>query len=345
VDTSEARTAVRAMGGAHPNNTLIPHTGLTLAGYGYPLCATNWVTVPHQGGWWPHSTVRQGDGNYATQNTDWQGPFPNQAQGEWYLDNPLMKYRGVHHPHQGALHQLRSRKITVGGNNPYVATGTVDSKKITTGLNGEQAAWPYELGNTGVSRSNNDTYHDATVNGLTEAQILGHPGNGGPLHCDLSEAGGGPVCTEYSMIGLEHSDPAVTPAASPTSTSGTYGYTTWSGGTQGQGAGVNSWSYVGWPDQTAIQPSYAQAPVEGENGYMPTHTPHPTRQPEFYPTYGNHADGDSGELGSNEYPMSQLTDCMMHMSGSLALNTGTCMQPGYKLANGLHPGTYLFANN
>lgn len=334
VDTSESRTAVRAMGGADPNNTLVPHTGLTLAQFGYSLCATTWQTVTDQGGWWPHATVRQGDGNYDTQDTDWQGPFPKRLQGEWYLDNPHLKYRNLHAPHQGALHQLRARSIAVGGVNPFVASNAHTSVQITTGLNGEQHTWPYKLGANGVGRSNGDVYHDTsmTVDGikLTEAQIHGHPGNGGPLHCDLADPGGGATCTEFPVIGLEASG-------------NTYGYTTNAGLTQG--TAVNSWDYTNWPNLASMEPTYTQAPVEGENGYMPTHTPHPTKQPDFYPSYGNHENGDSGELGSNEYPMTSLTDCVMHMSGSLALNTGTCMQPGYKLANGLHPGTYLYANN
>jgi hypothetical protein len=362
VDSSESGVAIRGSGSNMAQNTSLftPHTGLTLAQHEFALCATTYVTVTHQGGWWPHSTVRdtvqgrQADGNYITQNTDWQGPFPQQAKGDHYLDNPYMKYRNVFQPHQGALHQLRSRKITVGTANAQVATGTSASYSITTGLNGEQASWPYTTGSAGPDRSTSDLYHSAGVHTkliqLSTAQsgtdapthpagnYLGWPGNGDANHCAQSAPGGGAVCSTHSVIGLEHSDPnaAVT---TPPNTGGTVGYTTWAGGTQGQTAQ----GYTGTDGSRT--PIYSQKPVEGENGYMPTHTPHPTRQPEFYPTYGNHFKGDSGELGSNEYPMTHLTDCNMHMRGSLALNTGTCMQPGYKLANGLHPGTYLFANN
>lgn len=335
-------------------NTLVPHTGLTLASYGYALCATTSETIANQGGWWPHSTTSQthGDGGYTAQDTDWQGPFPHQSQGHSYLSTPYMKYRNVVHPHQGALHQHRSRALAVGANSPHVATGTTGDWQITTGLNGEQASWPYSMGADGVDRSTISSYHSATVHtkddshmadhrnvgqsGAAYGRYLGFPGNGNAQHCDLHNPGGaGLPCSSHSVIGLEHSDPAVTQySGSGYYTGGVYGYTTWSGGAQAD-------------DDTFPmgEVSYAQAPVEGENGYMPTHTPHPTRQPEFYPTFGNHENGDSGEVGHNEYPMAHLTDCMMHMSGSLGLNTGTCFQPGYKLANGLHPGTYLGATN
>jgi hypothetical protein len=346
VDTSNQLVKIRGTGTDMAVNSSLfsPHTGLTLAAPGWALCDTSYATIKDQGGWWPHSTARQAEAAHAsvTEQTDWQGPFPQLVKGEWYLDNPYIKYRNIAPPHQGALHQLRSRKIATGGNNAYVAQNTDASFQITTGLNGEQSSWPYKLGNTGTDRSTSNIYHSSGVHPKLIPDYLGWPGNGAAAHCDLASVGGlreggdlnplSAFCSSHSVIGLEHSDP-----------DGTYGYPTWAGETQGLVA--DSASYIGWPNQAPIQYSNQMKPVEGENGYMPTHTPHPTRQPEFYPTYGNHFEGDSGELGANEYPMSSLTDCLMMTSGSLAINTAICAQPGYKLANGLHPGTYAIANN
>jgi len=348
VDTSNQGIPIRGAGtNMGLNNSLfVFHTGLTLSQDGFARCTTNRGNIANQGGWHRHITVNQADPNSVTQQSDWQGPYPLQFKGEHYLDNPYGKYRNIFPPHQGALHQLRSRKISVGGQNPWVATATDNSFKVTTGLNGEQPSWPYTTGVGGPDLSTASIYHSAGVHVKLIPNYLGWPGNGDVNHCQQASIGGlveggslappSAVCATHSVIGLEHSDPEV-------GLLGTYGYTTWAGETQGLVADYKS--YIGWPFHTPVQPNYVQKPVEGENGYMPTHTPHPTRQPEFYPTYGNHANGDSGELGLNEYPMASYTDCITMSTGSLGIGGAPCVVPGYKLANGLHPGSYLMANN